>query len=54
MKYSLIVFLGFLLFSSCAKKETRPNIVIFYSDELDPGYLSAYGESFQTPNIDKL
>ena len=54
MKYTLIVFLGFLLFSSCAKKETRPNIVIFYSDELDPGYLSAYGESFQTPNIDKL
>lgn len=54
MKYTIFVLFGFFLFTSCAKKEIRPNIVIFYSDELDPGYLSAYGESFHTPNIDRL
>ncbi|MGD9328083.1 MAG: sulfatase-like hydrolase/transferase [Cyclobacteriaceae bacterium] len=54
MKYTLLVFLGIFLISSCAKKETQPNFIIFYSDELDPEYLSLYGDSFQTPNIDRL
>lgn len=54
MKYAIFVFFGLFLFTSCIKKQIQPNIVIFYSDELDPGYLSAYGETFQTPNIDKL
>jgi len=54
MKYTIILLFGLFLVTSCTKKETQPNIVIFYSDELDPEYLSAYGESFHTPNIDGL
>ena len=54
MKYIIFVLSGLFLFTSCTEKETRPNIVIFYSDELDPGYLSVYGDYFQSPNIDKL
>lgn len=54
MKYTFLVFLGIFLITSCTKKEPQPNFVIFYSDELDPEYISLYGESFRTPNIDKL
>jgi arylsulfatase A-like enzyme len=54
MKNTFLVFLGIFLITSCTKKEPQPNFVIFYSDELDPEYISLYGESFRTPNIDKL
>lgn len=54
MKYTFLVILGIFLITSCSKKETQPNFIIFYSDELDPEYLSLYGDSFQTPNIDRL
>jgi len=31
-----------------------PNIVLFFSDELSPDFLSCYGGNISTPNIDKL
>lgn len=35
-------------------KQTNPNIVIIYLDDLGYGDLSSYGATFETPNIDKL
>lgn len=33
---------------------TRPNIIVLYSDELTHEYLSCYGGSIPTPNLDSL
>lgn len=32
----------------------RPNILLIFSDEMDPGYLGCYGGDFMTPNLDSL
>jgi arylsulfatase A-like enzyme len=37
-----------------AIEEELPNIVILFSDELAPEYLSCYGGEIPTPNIDKI
>jgi arylsulfatase A-like enzyme len=34
--------------------DTRPNIILFFSDELDPEYLGAYGGDIPTPHLDQL
>ena len=39
--------------SRCAKDE-RPNVVVLFSDELAPEFLSCYGGDIQTPNLDRL
>ncbi len=37
------------------KKGELPNIICFYSDEMDPGYLGVYGaDKWTTPNLDSL
>lgn len=40
--------------ANCAKGNKRPNIIILFSDELAPEYLSCYGGPYDTPNLDKL
>ncbi len=46
------------VFSSCDSQnkedKTLPNVVILFSDELTPEYLSCYGGDIPTPHIDKL
>ncbi|MBR9999909.1 MAG: sulfatase-like hydrolase/transferase [Cyclobacteriaceae bacterium] len=42
------------MFSCDGKQEQRPNILIFFSDELSPEYLGAYGGNIPTPNLDRL
>jgi len=53
----LTAFCISILLISCTKKESTskpPNIVVIFSDELDPSYLGCYGGSFPTPNLDQL
>ena len=34
---------------------SKPNIIIFYADDLGPGMLSCYGQAlYETPNVDQL
>lgn len=66
--YKLILLSVLISFSPCNNQEnknmsikdkrehlTKPNIVIFYVDDLGYGDLSSYGAvGVQTPNIDRL
>ena len=54
MKY--IVYLFFLVWANDAiAKESRPNIIYIYADDLGYGELGCYGQQkIATPNIDKL
>ncbi|MFC2123393.1 sulfatase [Bacteroidota bacterium] len=58
MKSRSIIFFflaGLMVFGCTEKQEYRPpNVILFFSDELDPGYVSAYDGPIPTPNIDKL
>ncbi len=60
MKHYQIVFSAFtILFlffiTGChTDHDTRPNIILFFSDELDPEYLGAYGGDIPTPHLDQL
>jgi len=56
-KSVLILLVGLMLFGCVEKQKEelkRPNIILFFSDELDPGYVSAYGGNIPTPAIDKM
>lgn len=51
----LLLLWGVMWFSSChLEVENRPNIIVFFSDELDPEYLGAYGGDIPTPHLDQL
>ena len=54
VRFFLIFLPGLFILTAYHKKDSRPTIIVFYSDELDPGYVSAYGDTFQTPHIDNL
>ncbi|MBN1478958.1 hypothetical protein EH223_14800 [candidate division KSB1 bacterium] len=43
-----------LLGSMTCARDTRPNVVVLFSDELAFEFLSCYGGDIETPNIDKL
>ncbi len=55
MRLPLSLFM-MLLFFGCKVEEKveRPNIIIFFSDELSPEYVGAYGGGVPTPAIDGL
>lgn len=50
----VFILLFVLSFWGCSSNEKKPNIVIIFSDELDPEYLGCYGGKYSSPNIDKL
>ncbi len=54
--YTLLMSL--YLFGSCqnpSKKETPPNVILIFADDLGYGELGAYGQSkIETPHLDKL
>ena len=51
----LIVFTTLLVFNSCVKEPTPPNIIYILADDLGYGEIGAYGqEIIETPNIDAL
>ena len=54
MKRGAVAATALSLGSIHCGKEQRPNIIVLFSDELDPKYLSCYGGDFPTPNIDTL
>lgn len=50
-----IFFLGLISFScKQQKKDTRPNIIIFFSDDMRDVDVSMYGRKQPTPNLQKL
>ena len=53
MKITILLFLLAVLFS-CNEKDNRPNIIIFFSDDMRDVDISAYGRKQPTPNIEKL
>lgn len=43
-----------LLFLSCQKESTKPNIILISADDLGWSDIGCYGSEVQTPNLDKL
>ena len=53
--YILFLALSLIIFSSCNKKEKRPNILFIMSDDHAYQAISSYDDRLiQTPNIDRL
>ena len=61
-KFSFLLLLGLIAIFGCgpatddqsADADQPPNIIIFFSDELSPDYLSTYGGPYAVPEIDQL
>jgi hypothetical protein len=52
---SLIILCLSFLSNLYLYADKKPNIIIFYADDLGPGMLSCYGQKLlKTPHIDKL
>jgi len=55
MKPIQILCLVFIVFISCGKSKTSPNVIYILTDDLGYADLSCYGQKkLQTPNIDRL
>lgn len=38
----------------CMSKQKKPNVILLYSDEMDPSYIGFVGHQYPTPNLDQL
>jgi len=57
MKNIFKIFTALLLAAflfSCQEKDTRPNVIVFFSDDMRPVDVSLYGQDLPTPTIQKL
>ena len=55
MKYYFLLLLTFSISCNNIRKETLPNIVIIFMDDLGYGDISNFGAiNYKTPNIDKM
>ena len=55
MKYYFLLLLTFSISCNNIRKETLPNIVIIFIDDLGYGDISNFGAiNYKTPNIDKM
>lgn len=62
-KYLFVVLASMVSLAGCQQKQqqtseeegiSRPNFIIFFTDEMSPEYLSCYGGDIPTPHIDQL
>jgi len=55
MRYFAAIIFSFCFISSTAQKNSKPNIIFIFADDLGYGDVGCYGqEKIETPNIDKL
>ncbi len=55
MRLVLFLFCCLLIFASCSKKPTAPNIIIIFCDDLGYGDIGCFGSTVhRTPNIDAM
>ncbi len=51
----IVLIVSSLCFFACDQAEEKPNVIIFYSDDIGYGDIGVYGaDLIKTPNIDKL
>ena len=53
MKY-ILLFLATALLVSCQEIDKRPNVIIFFSDDMRDVDISMYGRTQPTPSLQKL
>ena len=55
MRFILIAQMALTLFCGCSTRQSKPNVIIIFTDDQGYGDLSCYGaKGFETPNIDKM
>src|SRR6187455_330149 len=55
MKYLIAIIFLLTVISASAQKNTKPNIIFIFADDLGYGDIGCYGQQkIETPNIDKL
>src|SRR5678816_1351749 len=55
MKYLIAIIFLLTVISASAQKNTKPNIIFIFADDLGYGDIACYGQQkIETPNIDKL
>ena len=55
MRFILIAQMALTLFCGCSTRQSKPNVIIIFTDDQGYGDLGCYGaKGFETPNIDKM
>ena len=55
MRFILIAQMTLTLFFGCSTRQSKPNVIIIFTDDQGYGDLGCYGaKGFETPNIDKM